>query len=94
MPPGWYPVSEFEQRYWDGRSWTDNTAPRQKAEVSQPPQPTPATKGTSTLTWVLVALGLLVVLGVGGCIAAVSVMGNDMQQQFNDISSQLSTPTP
>ena len=29
MPPGWYPDPEppATQRYWDGKSWTDQRAP-------------------------------------------------------------------
>jgi hypothetical protein len=26
-PAGWYPVATGGQRYWDGQSWTDQTAP-------------------------------------------------------------------
>ena len=25
--PGWYPTGPNEQRYWDGRVWTDHAAP-------------------------------------------------------------------
>ena len=25
--PGWYPVDDTSQRYWDGYEWTDNLAP-------------------------------------------------------------------
>lgn len=27
MPPGWYPVTEDELRYWDGATWSPHTAP-------------------------------------------------------------------
>ncbi len=26
--PGWYPVDDLTQRYWDGSQWTEHTAPR------------------------------------------------------------------
>lgn len=26
-PPGWYPVDAMNQRYWDGRAWTEHIAP-------------------------------------------------------------------
>lgn len=25
--PGWYPVGNDTQRYWDGTQWTDNIVP-------------------------------------------------------------------
>ena len=75
-PPGWYPTSETTQRYWDGELWSEHSAPRGQSAV-----PTPApTKKFHALTWVLITLALLFVLGVGGCIAVVSSMGNNLQQ--------------
>ena len=27
VPPGWYPTSDGQQRYWDGTTWTEHMAP-------------------------------------------------------------------
>lgn len=41
MPAGWYPNGDV-QRYWDGSTWTDHTAPLAvPAPAPVPPQPTP-----------------------------------------------------
>ena len=50
--PGWYPDQQGVQRYWDGRQWTEHTAP-QAAERA----------AVSPVLWVAVAAA--VVGGVG-----------------------------
>ena len=46
-PPGWYPVSAIEQRYWDGTTWTERTTPlppNQPVTTAPPPQETSITE--------------------------------------------------
>jgi uncharacterized RDD family membrane protein YckC len=42
-PAGWYPDPTVpgQQRYWDGNSWTDNTAPGPAEAPTAPPAPPP-----------------------------------------------------
>jgi hypothetical protein len=44
LPAGWYPDPEDEnqERFWDGRAWTDKTAPIQAPVVETAPSPTSA----------------------------------------------------
>ena len=45
--PGWYPVDDFQQRYWDGSSWTTHFAPltAYAPPTPQAPPRMPSTNG-------------------------------------------------
>src|SRR5262245_22261307 len=78
-PAGWYPDphAQGQQRYWDGKAWTENQAPLvQQPQPTQPAQPAwTAPQQSSTFapavakqkkpfwrrTWVLVTAGVIVV---------------------------------
>jgi len=58
MPPGWYPdpSGSGRQMYWDGQGW------------AAPQAPTAVKKGSGKgAAWVMVAVVLLVLFGVGKC---------------------------
>lgn len=85
-PPGWYPTPDGAQRYWDGTRWTENVAP------SGPAAAPPATaKRGGALKWVLLGIGLVLVLGVGSCIAIVATAGNEVSKAMNSVSNELGT---
>ncbi|AKS36286.1 DUF2510 domain-containing protein [Mycolicibacterium goodii] len=55
-PPGWYPAPDDQRqlRYFDGQSWTDQTAP--VAAAARP------RGGMPTWAWMLIAMGVIVLL--------------------------------
>jgi hypothetical protein len=50
IPPGWFPDSKFanQERWWDGRAWTDHVRSRQvtSAPTEEPAVSAPAVKDT------------------------------------------------
>lgn len=64
IPEGWYPdpTNGGRMRRWDGQAWTDEFAPEAAAAPKKSPLP-----------WILAGVGALVVLIVGGVIAAVVI---------------------
>lgn len=80
MPAGWYPDPDngSQQRYWDGRQWTDNYAPYATAQPDMRPawekqQVTPEARRGN-----LVALVIFAVIVIVGVVVAVRV-NNDRQ---------------
>lgn len=47
-PPGWYPVDDTTEGYWDGSAWSDQRRP--KAPAIPPPPPPVAAVARETLT--------------------------------------------
>ncbi len=88
-PPGWYPTPDGTQRYWDGTKWTESVAP--SAPTGAPPAPT---KRGGALKWVLLAVGLVLVLGFGSCIAIVATAGNEVSKALDSVSTDLGTSAP
>lgn len=62
-PAGWYPdpSNQTQQRYWDGKSWSEHTQPA----APMPPPVAPAQKRKSAFRTVLTVLGVILVIGVG-----------------------------
>ena len=62
-PAGWYPdpSNQTQQRYWDGKSWSEHTQPA----AQMPPPAVPAKKQKSAFRTVLTVLGVILVIGVG-----------------------------
>lgn len=58
--PGWYPVDEATQRYWDGAQWTEHVAPL-AAPVRSSGLPTWA-KVVAGATALLIALPVVLVV--------------------------------
>lgn len=97
-PPGWYPQGD-QERWWNGASWSDTFRPLQAAPTAsygapyaQPGQTTPyqqpyyqAPQSSShTLRNVLIAVGVVLVLLVGGCTAAIVAVGRKVDNVVND----------
>lgn len=85
-PAGWYPNPDVPgtQRYWDGSQWTSHVSPPQ-------PLPSPAPKSGSSLKWVWILGGilLLVLVLVGGCVAAVVAVSSGVREGFNQIQDSV-----
>ena len=93
-PAGWYPANGVE-RWWDGNAWSDHTRPLGGAvppPAAAPPygatqaygavQP-PAQKSHLARN-LLIVFGILYLLFVGGCVAIVAVVGNEVENAVND----------
>jgi hypothetical protein len=92
-PAGWYPEGGME-RWWDGQAWTGHTRPL--PGVATPPaapygttQPygivQPLDQKKSHLARnLLIIFGVLFLLFVGGCVAIVAVIGNEVDNAVND----------
>lgn len=68
--PGWYPTPTGGRRYWDGVAWVDLPDPDTE---SQSAGVAPGTPKRSRLKWALASAGLILVLAVGGTVAAVVI---------------------
>jgi hypothetical protein len=82
--PGWYPDPSGhpgQQRWWDGTRWTEHI---QSAPATAPP-PSPGGGTSNALKIVLIALGVLTLLTVGGCVACAALVG----ETANDVSREL-----
>jgi len=96
-PAGWYPQGD-QERWWDGNAWSDNVRPLgsqaaqptyQQPTYGQPTYGQPAygaqpVKQSHTGRNILIVLGVLVLLFVGGCTAAVVVLGDKINDAVND----------
>ncbi|MFW2381468.1 MAG: DUF2510 domain-containing protein [Acidimicrobiales bacterium] len=89
IAPNWYPDPTLPatERYWDGTKWTDHT----RASGPQPPQtapqynvaPTPEKGGMGTALKVLL---VLMVVGLGGCLALVASVGNNIEVRVDELA--------
>ena len=96
-PAGWYPANGVE-RWWDGNAWTEHTRPLPSAAPPVPPygatqpyaaaQPygaaVPAPQKSNLARNLLIAFCLVFLLLVGGCVALVAVVGNEVEDAVND----------
>ncbi len=94
-PAGWYP-SEGQERYWDGSQWTDQFRPLQGQPAQQS---TPAAYGAAqpekkshTARNILIVVGVLLVLLVGGCLAVVAVVGNEIDNVVTEAEEKDKAP--
>lgn len=55
--PGWYPISQFEQRYWDGQTWTKQTATLLTTPASREPSSTAARK-LASISWLALVIAI------------------------------------
>jgi hypothetical protein len=94
-PAGWYPEGGVE-RWWDGNAWTSHTRPLPGAVPSTPPPPygtaqaqpygviqQPVQKSHLARN-LLIVFAVLFLLFVGGCVAIVAVVGNEVENAVND----------
>ncbi len=95
-PAGWYPANGVE-RWWDGNAWTEHTRPLAGAVPPPAPYGAPAYGATQPYGVVqpparkshlvrnlLIAFGVLFLLLVGGCVAIVAVVSNEVEDAVND----------
>jgi hypothetical protein len=98
-PAGWYPANGVE-RWWDGNAWTDHTRPLAGAvpPPAAAPYSAPAYGATQPYGVVqpvapakshlarnlLIIFGVLILLFVGGCVAIVAVVSNEVENAVND----------
>jgi hypothetical protein len=54
-----------------------------------PPPPKPSSNGTRVLIIVLIILGVLIVLGVGGCVACGVILGNAVDEGVETVDREL-----
>ncbi len=89
IAPNWYPDPTLPgtERYWDGAKWSDQTRP----SGPQPPQAAPqfivpeAPKKGGMGTALKMVL-VLMVLGLGGCLALVAAVGNNMEIRVDELA--------
>ena len=92
-PAGWYPEGGVE-RWWDGNAWTGHTRPLPGAAPPTPPPPygtaqpygvvqQPAQKSHLARN-LLIVFAVLFLLFVGGCVAIVAVVSNQVDNVVND----------
>jgi hypothetical protein len=100
ISPGWYPDPEGSgrRRWWDGQQWTTHYEATPPAQITSPPAPafapvqpfvpvaprTGTSGGTKVLIWILAILGVLIVLGIGGCVACGALVTNEVNNALED----------
>lgn len=88
-PAGWYtdPDNPSGQRYWDGNAWTENRsgAPAAPATMTAAPN-------SHTTRNVLIAIGLVLLLLLGGCIALVAAGGKAVNDAIDEVEQQDAQP--
>jgi hypothetical protein len=99
LPEGWYPdpKDDGQERFWDGKSWTDKTAPKKtSANISAPVPSTPKPTGAATAVppkkggigcgmGCLIVVGIIVVLGIIiGVASAIGGSNNSSDPANND----------
>lgn len=67
VPAGWYPSGDGQMRYWDGQSWTEQTAPAQQFPGAEGAQGGGGSKNGVKIA--IIAAGLVVLLIIGAGIA-------------------------
>ena len=97
VPAGWYrdPTGHSEHRYWDGSTWTEHVARAGEQSTDlisgdyAPPeavnpwqQPAPSA-GRARWPWILAAIGVAFVLGVGGCTTIIVLAVRDAVKELN-----------
>jgi hypothetical protein len=90
-PAGWYPQGD-QERWWDGRGWSDNFRPLGSDQAQQPAYGQPAyaqpaygaVQQSHTGRNILIVFGVLFLLLVGGCVAVVAVLGTRVSNELND----------
>jgi hypothetical protein len=81
-PAGFYPDSTGTMRWWDGKAWTENV---------QGPAAAPA-KQKHTVRNVLLVVIALFVLFIGGCLAFVGGVANDVSNSIEDAEEKDQEP--
>ncbi len=87
-PPGWYPSSRWAPAVL-GRDAVDGALRGRQQRASASP-----TKSGGALKWVLIGLGVVLVLGLGSCIAFVAAVGNDTSTALESISADIESSVP
>jgi len=96
-PAGWYPQGD-QERWWDGNAWSDNFRPLGSPAAQQTYQPTypqptygqPQSYGAQPVQQshtgrnILIVFGVLFLLLVSGCTAAVVILGDRINDAVND----------
>jgi Protein of unknown function (DUF2510) len=92
-PAGWYPAGGVE-RWWDGNAWSDHTRPLPGAPappmaappygVAQPYGVQPPAQKSNLARNLLIVFAVLFLLFVGGCVAIVAVVSNEVDNAVND----------
>jgi hypothetical protein len=84
MPPGWYqdPHRQGQQRYWDGRVWTEHTSGVQQMPppMYQPPQK----KRGGTVLKVMLGVFLGGCLLIAGCVALLAAGVNEAENEQDE----------
>ena len=87
VPPGWYPDpnGSRQQRYWDGRAWTENVAPQVPPSVAAPP---PKSNAVGCIIAAVVAV-LLVPLIAVVLVVALRFLGSSTDDTISDVTEDL-----
>jgi hypothetical protein len=88
------PTGRHEHRWWDGERWTDQVSDAGIATVdAMAPPPPPPVVGRSGLPGAVIALIVAAVIGLPILgIAAVTLLGNDASQKFEEVGERIQEP--
>lgn len=87
--PGFYPDPSGVMRWWDGNSWTEHV---QGGTPTQGPLQEPPPKKSHTVRNILLAVLAVFILGLGGCIALISVTANEVNEAIESGEAQDAAP--
>lgn len=85
VPAGWYPDSHVpgQQRFWDGRIWTEHVAPITPGATAIPPDAKPERKsaGLKTILAILGGLFVVALIGLGSCAIPLAMQGAGLDEE-------------
>lgn len=96
--PGWYPTPDGQQRYWDGRQWTEHVAPGAAGQHAPAQGAAGVAAQPDTRPW-YAKKRFLIPLGAFGVLFILAILGSFLpdpppSEQAQPVRASTTTPAP